>query len=152
MATTTPTGRTAHLLELMTNGDNLFNARDSEEVEASTAQRWSPTSPGAQSPIYGRRITARRCSNWWQFPDVRVNTPYPIQFGRGTGSPLSPTSPGPSRGEMTLPDGNVVPPTGNAFDLEFGQTSKWEVTSSSSSPRSGTPLSQPSRSDSAKSS
>jgi hypothetical protein len=27
---------------------------------------------------------------------------------------------------MTQPDGAVVPPTGKAFDLEFGQTSKWE--------------------------
>jgi hypothetical protein len=25
-----------------------------------------------------------------------------------------------------MPDGTVVPPTGKAFDLEFGQTSKWE--------------------------
>jgi hypothetical protein len=27
---------------------------------------------------------------------------------------------------MTLPDGTVIPPTGKACDLEFGQTSKWE--------------------------
>jgi hypothetical protein len=27
---------------------------------------------------------------------------------------------------MTLPDGTVIPPTGNAFDLEFGQTTKWD--------------------------
>ncbi len=27
---------------------------------------------------------------------------------------------------MTLPDGNVIPPTGKAFDVEFGQTSKWD--------------------------
>jgi hypothetical protein len=28
--------------------------------------------------------------------------------------------------DQTQPDGTVVPPTGKAFDLEFGQTSKWE--------------------------
>jgi hypothetical protein len=28
-------------------------------------------------------------------------------------------------GEMSLPDGNVIPATGKAFDLEFAQTSKW---------------------------
>ncbi len=28
-------------------------------------------------------------------------------------------------GEMTLPDGTVIPPTGTAFDVEFGQTTKW---------------------------
>ena len=27
---------------------------------------------------------------------------------------------------MTLPDGTVIPPTEKAFDLEFGQTTKWE--------------------------
>lgn len=27
---------------------------------------------------------------------------------------------------MALPDGKVVAPTGKAFDLEFGQTTKWE--------------------------
>jgi hypothetical protein len=29
-------------------------------------------------------------------------------------------------GEMTLPDGKVIAPTGKAFDLEFGQTTKWD--------------------------
>ena len=29
-------------------------------------------------------------------------------------------------GEMILPDGNVIPPTGKAFDVEFGQTTKWD--------------------------
>jgi hypothetical protein len=27
---------------------------------------------------------------------------------------------------MVLPDGMVVAPTGKAFDVEFGQTSKWD--------------------------
>jgi hypothetical protein len=27
---------------------------------------------------------------------------------------------------MTLPDGTVIAPTGKAFDLEFGQTTKWD--------------------------
>ena len=27
---------------------------------------------------------------------------------------------------MTLPDGTVIPPTGKAFDVEFGQTAKWD--------------------------
>jgi hypothetical protein len=29
-------------------------------------------------------------------------------------------------GAMTLPDGTVIPPTGKAFDVEFGQTTKWD--------------------------
>jgi len=27
---------------------------------------------------------------------------------------------------MTLPDGTRIPPTGKAFDVEFGQTTKWD--------------------------
>jgi hypothetical protein len=27
---------------------------------------------------------------------------------------------------MVLPDGGVIAPTGKAFDLEFGQTTKWD--------------------------
>lgn len=29
-------------------------------------------------------------------------------------------------GEMVLPDGNVIAPTGKAFDVAFGQTSRWD--------------------------
>jgi hypothetical protein len=29
-------------------------------------------------------------------------------------------------GAMNLPDGTVIAPTGRAFDLEFGQTTKWD--------------------------
>ncbi len=29
-------------------------------------------------------------------------------------------------GELRLPDGCVIPPTGRSFDLEFTQTVKWE--------------------------
>ena len=28
-------------------------------------------------------------------------------------------------GEIKLPDGKVIAPTGRAFDVEFAQTSKW---------------------------
>ena len=58
---------------------------------------------------------------------MHVNTPYPIQFGSGdwiTGRHQRLT--GTFTREMTLPDGNVIAPTGKAFDLEFGQTTKWD--------------------------
>ena len=29
-------------------------------------------------------------------------------------------------GEMTMPDGTVISPTGKAFDLEFSQTVRWD--------------------------
>ena len=27
---------------------------------------------------------------------------------------------------MTLPEGTVIPPTGTAFDVELGRTTKWD--------------------------
>jgi hypothetical protein len=59
------------------------------------------------------------------FPDIRVHTPYPIQFGLGDWITVVTNVTGTFTGEMTLPDGRVIPPTEQAFDLEFAQTSKW---------------------------
>jgi hypothetical protein len=61
------------------------------------------------------------------FPDVHVaNDPNPIQFGSGDWiTDVSRTS-GTFTGQMVLPDGTVVAPTGKAFDVEFGQTVKWD--------------------------
>jgi hypothetical protein len=61
------------------------------------------------------------------FPDIRVhNDPYPIQFGSGDWITVITNATGTFTGQMTLPDGTVIPPTGKAFDLEFGQTTKWD--------------------------
>jgi len=57
---------------------------------------------------------------------MHVNTPYPIQFGSGDWTTVVTNASGTFTGEMTLPDGKVIAPTGKAFDLEFGQTTKWE--------------------------
>jgi hypothetical protein len=52
--------------------------------------------------------------------------PYPIQFGTGDWITVVTNSTGTFTGEMTLPDGTVIPPTGKAFDVEFAQTTKWD--------------------------
>jgi len=60
------------------------------------------------------------------FPDAHVySDPYPIQFGSGDWITVVTRATGTFTGKMTLPDGTVVSPTGKAFDLEFGQTTKW---------------------------
>jgi hypothetical protein len=59
------------------------------------------------------------------FPDMHVNTPYPIQFGSGEWITVVTHATGTFTGEMVLPEGKVIPPTGTAFDVEFGQTTKW---------------------------
>ena len=54
------------------------------------------------------------------------NDPYPIQFGSGDWITVVTRTTGTFTEEMVLPDGTVVSPTGKAFDLDFGQTSKWQ--------------------------
>jgi hypothetical protein len=102
-AMTINASRTAHLLELMKKGDDAFNSRD---VVAHAAM--------IQQMIR-------------MFPDIHVhNDPYPIQFGSGDWITVITRATGTFTGEMILPDGKVVAPTGKSFDLDFAATAKWE--------------------------
>jgi hypothetical protein len=126
MATTTEQ-RIAHLLELMTKGDDLFNARDWQALEAVHHPDMIAHVTGSAEPIYGREAHAAAMQQLVRmFPDIRVHTPYPIQFGSGDWITVVTNVTGTFTVEMTLPDGTVVPPTGKVFDLEFAQTSKWD--------------------------
>jgi SnoaL-like polyketide cyclase len=126
MATTTEQ-RTAHLLELMTRGDDLFNARDWQALEAVHHPDMIAHVTGSADPIYGREAhTAAMQQLVRMFPDIRVHTPYPIQFGSGDWITVVTNVTGTFTVEMTLPDGTVIPPTGKAFDLMFAQTSRWD--------------------------
>src|SRR5262249_12470402 len=60
------------------------------------------------------------------FPDMHVYTPYPTQFGSGDWITVITRATGTFRGQMVRPDGKVIAPTGKAFDVEFGQTTKWD--------------------------
>ena len=128
MDTTTHTAsRTAHLLELMTKSDEAFNARDFEAVDAVHHPNMIAFITGLAEPVYGREAHAAALQQFLRsFPDMHVNTPYPIQFGSGDWITVVTHATGTFTGEMTLPDGNVIPPTGKAFDVEFGQTTKWD--------------------------
>ena len=127
MATTTETSRTTRLLELMTNGDNLFNARNWQELEDVHHPDMIAYMTGSADPIYGREAHGAAMQQLVQmFPDVRVHTPYPVQFGGDNWITAVTNVTGTFTGNMTQPDGTVVPPTRKAFDLEFGQTSKWD--------------------------
>jgi SnoaL-like polyketide cyclase len=121
------TGRTEHLLALMTRGDDLFNARDWQVLDDVHHPDMIAFIPGSAEPIYGRTAHGAAMRQLVRmFPDVRVHTPYPIQFGGDNWITVVTNATGTFTGEMTLPDGNVIPPTGKAFDLEFAQTSKWD--------------------------
>jgi hypothetical protein len=126
MATTTDQ-RTAHLLELMTKGDDLFNARDWQALDAVHQPDMIAHVTGSAEPIYGREAHGAAMQQLvGMFPDIRVHTPYPIQFGSGDWITVVTNVTGTFTGEMVLPDGTVIAPTGKAFDVEFGQTSKWD--------------------------
>ena len=127
---TTPTdgtSRTAHLLALMKKGDDAFNARDFAAVDEVHHPDMIAFIPGSAKPIYGSEAHSAAMQQFLRsFPDMHVNTPYSIQFGRGDWITVVTNATGTFTGEMTLPDGTVIPPTGKAFDLEFGQTTKWD--------------------------
>jgi len=128
MATTTNTAsRTDHLLELMTKGDDAFNARDWEAVDAVHHPEMVAHITGLAKPIYRSEAHSAAMRQFLRsFPDMHVNTPYPIGFGSGDWITVVTNVTGTFTGEMVLPDGKVLVPTGKAFDLEFGQTSKWD--------------------------
>ena len=85
MATATRnTSRTERLLALMAKGDNLFNARDWEALEPIHHPEMIAHIPGSAEPIYGREAHGAAMKQLVRmFPDIRVHTPYPIQFGDG---------------------------------------------------------------------
>ena len=128
--TTTTEGisRTAHLLALMKKGDDAFNARDFAAVDEVHHPDMVAYIPGLAEPVYGRDAHAAAMQQFLRvFPDMHVDSdPYPIQFGSGDWITVVTNATGTFTGEMTLPDGTVIPPTGKAFDVEFGQTTKWD--------------------------
>jgi ketosteroid isomerase-like protein len=122
------TDRTAHLLALMKQGDDAFNSHDFAAMNAVHHPDMIAHIPGNAEPIHGRAAHAAAMAQFFRiFPDVHVyNDPYPIQFGSGDWITVISRTTGTFTGEMTLPGGTVITPTGKAFDLEFGQTVKWD--------------------------
>jgi len=125
--TTENTSRTAHLLALMKKGDDAFNARDFAGVDAVHHPDMVAHITGVPEPIYGREAhSAAMAQLLRMFPDIYVHSdPYPIQFGSGDWITVVTNVTGTFSGEMVLPDGKVIAPTGKAFDVEFAQTTKW---------------------------
>jgi hypothetical protein len=122
------TSRTSHLLALMKKGDEAFNGRDVAGMEAVHHPNMVAHVTGNAEPIYGRAAHAAAMKQFVRlFSDVHVqNDPYPIQFGSGDWITVVSRVTGTFTGEMTLPNGKVIPPTGKAFDVEFAQTVKWD--------------------------
>src|ERR1700693_770461 len=120
--------RTAHLLSLMKMGDDAFNSRDFAAMKAVYHPDMIAHITGSAEPIKGQPAHAAMIKEMFRiFPDVRVhNHPYPIQFGSGDWITVITRTTGTFTGEMILPGGKVIAPTGRAFDLDFATTAKWD--------------------------
>jgi long-subunit fatty acid transport protein len=120
--------RTPHLLALMKMGDDAFNARDFAAVDAIHHPDMVAYITGNAQPIYGRAAHKAAMQQMLRiFPDMHVySDPYPIQCGSGDWITVVTRATGTFTGDMVLPDGKVSAPTGKAFDVEFGQTVKWD--------------------------
>jgi hypothetical protein len=112
MSTTTDTGRTARLLALMKKGDDAFNARDFATVDTVHHPDMIAYIPGLAEPVYGKEAHAAAMQQFLRiFPDMHVySDPYPIQFGAGDWITVVTNATGTFTGQMTLPDGTVIPP------------------------------------------
>jgi len=111
----------------MQQGDDAFNARDFAAVDAVHHPEMVAYIPGSAQPIHGNVAHAAAMQQLIRiFPDIHVETPYPVQFGNGDWITVVTRATGTFRGEMKLPNGKVIAPTGKAFDVEFGQTTKWD--------------------------
>jgi ketosteroid isomerase-like protein len=112
----------------MKTGDDAFNARDIAGMDAVHHPDMIAYVTGNAQPLYGRAAHAAAMQQMFRiFPDVHVdNDPYPVRFGSGDWITVIARVTGTFTGEMTMPDGAVIPPTGKAFDAEFGQTVKWD--------------------------
>jgi SnoaL-like polyketide cyclase len=126
--TTQNKSRTARLLALMKKGDDAFNARDLAALDAVHHPDMIAHITGSADPIYGRVAHAAAIKQMLRtFPDMHVySDPYPIQFGSGDWITVITRASGTFTGEMILPGGKAIAPTGKAFDVEFGQTTKWD--------------------------
>ena len=120
--------RTAQLLALMKKGDDAFNSRDLAGMKAVHHPDMVAHVTGNAEPIQGDTAHAALMKQMFSiFPDVHVNNdPYPVQFGSGDWITVVCRATGTFTGQMTMPDGKVIPPTGKAFDLDFATTARWE--------------------------
>ena len=120
--------RTAQLLALMKKGDDAFNSRDLAGMKDVHHSDMVAHVTGNAEPIKGEPAHAALMKQMFSiFPDVHVNNdPYPVQFGSGDWITVVCRATGTFTGQMTMPDGKVIPPTGKAFDLDFATTARWE--------------------------
>ena len=96
MATTTDTtSRTAHRLELMTKGDDAFNARDFEAVDAVHHPDMVAFITGLAEPVYGREAHAAAMQQFLRSTST-PRTPFSSEAATGSPSSRMPRGPSPA--------------------------------------------------------
>jgi SnoaL-like polyketide cyclase len=112
----------------MKKSEDAFNSRDVAAMDAAHHSDIIAYITGIPDPILGRVAHAALIQQMIRmFPNIHVhNDPYPIQFGSGDWITVITRATGTFTGEMILPDGKVIAPTGKSFDLDFATTAKWE--------------------------
>jgi SnoaL-like polyketide cyclase len=127
---TQPTGssRAAHILALMSKGDDAFNARDVAAMKRTHHPDMTAHLTGSEKPVCGEPAHAAAMREMLSiFPDTRVhNDPYTVQFGSDNWSAVICRATGTFTGEMTLPDGTKVAPTGKSYDVNLCTIAKWD--------------------------
>jgi hypothetical protein len=119
--------RTTRLLALMKKGDTAFNSHNFAGMKEVHHPNIIAHIKGSGEPVRGVAAHAKMIKEMFRiFPDIHVyNDPYPIQFGSGDWITVVTRATGTFSGEMILPDGKVIAPTGKAFDLTFATTARW---------------------------
>src|SRR5712672_2697664 len=98
--------RTAHLLALMTKGDDAFNARDFAAVDTVHHPDMVAHVTGNAQQIYGSVAhSAAMLQILLFFPDMHVYSPYPILLGSGDSITVITRATGTFRGQIVLPNG-----------------------------------------------
>lgn len=128
MTTVTDTSRTAHLLALTKQGDDAFNAGDFVAMDAIHHPDLIAHVTGSAEPTHGIAAHAAMVQQMFRvFSHCHVdNDPYLIEFGSGDWISVITRVKGTFTGEMTMPDGSVIAPTGKTFDVDFGKTARWD--------------------------
>lgn len=115
-------------LRLMKQADDAFNSRDLDAMDGPHHPEVLAYTTGAAEPTHS--VPPHRAVIEYvirAFPDVRVhNDPYPIQLGQGDWTTAISKMTGTFTGEMTGPDGKVVPPTGRSFEVPFTTVARWQ--------------------------
>jgi hypothetical protein len=115
-------------LRLMKTLDDAWNTQDWATFRARHAPDVVVSWPGGAAPTRG--IAAHEAESrdfFTAFPDNHLdNDPYKIQFGQGDWTCSVARFTGHMSGPMKGPDGNEIPPTGKAFEIDFYTIARWE--------------------------